>query len=1455
LHTVDVEGIDADGDLATLPDGSPNPAFDGDGPNAIHNPDFADGGGSPYEGTQMPLCSTQLVTVRNGRSATPGFHFKPTSNVPLPGRIIGLIVDDLNLSVNPQELFYGEKYGIPNVPIGIYDFSNRLVKTVYSDPNGVFEVILPSTSTYNCPLPAGPCPGIYRFLGNDPGQPDRPNPGFNPAYRTIGAFFEVWPGVTLPADLAPSPVAFGIENPGTQQTHPATCLLNDPANTADPATPELFAVSRPFVRSTDTGTSRNITLNGQYFGASPGNVTLTSATGAVTTLALSGAWSDTQLTVVIPPTSGAGSIAAGPYQLRITGSNGQSTVSGITIHVLSGNGSSGSQTPYNPYVYQVGPGLTGANTFDPNAAIHNTGGYEHAIQDALDAAAASATNKLVVVYPGPTATYNPLGSYFENIIIHSPVKLQGVGPGGVRSNGSQVRGSVLDGLGFGTDSARDTGWQATVAAIPTIMGPGGAAIDPDVTAVPEGEVILAVATSVGQYGATYQAAIDGLTIQNGDVMDFVPNVDNLGNGTQVGGGNNTPANPNQGGGVVAFASTQNLRITNNIIRSNAGAYGGAIRLGTPLVGDNNLDNIRIANNRILNNGGSNLAGAVGIFTGAGAYEIAGNDVCGNFSAEYGGGISHFGLSTNGSIHDNRVYFNGSYDEGGGVIVAGEPGSGTSFGAGAGAVTIFNNLIEANLANDDGGGLRFLTAGNFAYNVFNNMIVNNISTHEGGGVAIDNAPNVRFYNNTVMRNITTATAATSDGQPAPAGLATAPNNDFLQATLPPGSPNYSNPLLFNNIFYDNRAGSWDVNAGLVRGIGGTDVAGNPDPTPINNWDIGVAGGPGSLAPTNSIIQQNAGVYPYTTSPSNSPADPVVVQTYNATIKALPWRGNPNFIANVIVAQDVPVTIMGNYHLSSTGSPAYNLGAGSKVVPSYQQPPASLAAPAFDIDNQARPAGGGFDAGADEIGGGSSPPPSASTLYLSLSSSATLPGIAGTVADEDIISFNGTSYNMVFDGSDVVPTSADIDAFAIVNNTTLLMSFDANIAAGGLSGIPASFGTINASDIVQFNATSLGATTAGTFSVFFDGSDVGLGGTPITDALENVDALERLSDGSLIVSINSNLGSVTGIPSIAAADLIRCVGTFGPATSCTWSVYFDGSDVGLGVAPPIGALVTEDVDAVALGDNGDIYLSTIGNFTVSGLSGAAEDVFVCGSPTIGGNTACTFAPTLFFDGSARNIPAANNVDAIDLFATALPVAPAAAPAIATPLLDTFAQQSGQLGSNWRGATANFTVQSEQAQVNGGGLLFWNAASFKANQEARLTFTKIAPSGAQGLLLKIKNLKSNQIGPDTSLIYAGYNAASSSVVVSTLAPGQGLIQRATFGGVSFQAGDVLSAQTLADGTVKVFKNGVLVGSACVTTGAKPWPIKLAMGSGKIGVVFDIPDGPADDAGFDDFGGGTLP
>jgi len=244
------------------------------------------------------------------------------------------------------------------------------------------------------------------------------------------------------------------------------------------------------------------------------------------------------------------------------------------------------------------------------------------------------------------------------------------------------------------------------------------------------------------------------------------------------------------------------------------------------------------------------------------------------------------------------------------------------------------------------------------NVYNNMIVNNVATHEGGGVAIDDAPNVRFYNNTVMNNKTTATAITSDGLPAPAGLSTGANSVQLQLSLPNGSPSFSNPLLFNDIFWNNWAGTKGINT--VTGI----TPGDSDP-----WDMGVVGSAGSqLSPTNSILQPS--LHPgVAASGSNSLLDPLVVDgTFDIPLSFTSWRTNVNFIGAIMVTADLPPALLGNYHIQA-GSYAVDHGAATKSVPSYQQPPNSLSAPLFDIDLQVRPNGTGnpstiYDIGADE-----------------------------------------------------------------------------------------------------------------------------------------------------------------------------------------------------------------------------------------------------------------------------------------------------------------------------------------------------------------------------------------------------------------------------------------------------------------------------------------------------------
>jgi hypothetical protein len=145
----------------------------------VTDPAFQAGGGSPFEGQDRPLCDAKLITVRSGQTVAPNFNlFTP---VPIPTHFWGLTINDLGLALDKRSANYGEAQGLPNVPVGLYDWSGRLVDTTHTDFNGMYEALEPSTSTYNCPVPAGPCPNMYRFTGNDPGAPGDPNPDYNPA--------------------------------------------------------------------------------------------------------------------------------------------------------------------------------------------------------------------------------------------------------------------------------------------------------------------------------------------------------------------------------------------------------------------------------------------------------------------------------------------------------------------------------------------------------------------------------------------------------------------------------------------------------------------------------------------------------------------------------------------------------------------------------------------------------------------------------------------------------------------------------------------------------------------------------------------------------------------------------------------------------------------------------------------------------------------------------------------------------------------------------------------------------------------------------------------------------------------------------------------------------------------------------------------------------------------------
>jgi hypothetical protein len=206
-------------------------------------------------------------------------------------------------------------------------------------------------------------------------------------------------------------------------------------------------------------------------------------------------------------------------------------------------------------------------------------------------------------------------------------------------------------------------------------------------------------------------------------------------------------------------------------------------------------------------------------------------------------------------------------------------------------------------------------------------------------------------------------------------------------------------------------------------------------------------------------------------------------------------------------------------------------------------------------------------------------------------------------------------MVFDGSDL-KLKVRLDAVAPLSANSLLMSFAAPVTLPGL-------GAIDDSDVVRFDATSLGTTTAGTFSMWLHGSDVGLS----TDG-EDIDALALLPDGRVLIS-TSGWAVVPGLKGVPGRNVLAFTPTsLGSTTSGTFAYYFDGTDVGLSTP-------TENIDAIDVGADGHIALSTTGAFSVTGVSGTGDDVFECVPSSLGSNTACTYSPALVLNGAASGL----------------------------------------------------------------------------------------------------------------------------------------------------------------------------------------------------------------------------
>jgi hypothetical protein len=193
------------------------------------------------------------------------------------------------------------------------------------------------------------------------------------------------------------------------------------------------------------------------------------------------------------------------------------------------------------------------------------------------------------------------------------------------------------------------------------------------------------------------------------------------------------------------------------------------------------------------------------------------------------------------------------------------------------------------------------------------------------------------------------------------------------------------------------------------------------------------------------------------------------------------------------------------------------------------------------------------------------------------------------------------------------------------------------------------------------------------------------------------------------------------------------------------------------------------------------------------------------------------------------------------SALPVFPT------TPVLDTFNRANGGVGANWSGANSvfNYFIASHLLYVVTGGRMVWKPSSFGSSQEAFVTLSTIdSRRKVQGVALKVQP----NGGSTPGVIVVAYDATTGKVRVSTQRLDGTVLRQYTDTTAVLANGDQLGAQALANGTVKIYKNGTLL--ATITLNAADQAFFDTKG-GKIGLV--AVGGLRTDA-LDNFGGGNV-
>ncbi len=186
----------------------------------------------------------------------------------------------------------------------------------------------------------------------------------------------------------------------------------------------------------------------------------------------------------------------------------------------------------------------------------------------------------------------------------------------------------------------------------------------------------------------------------------------------------------------------------------------------------------------------------------------------------------------------------------------------------------------------------------------------------------------------------------------------------------------------------------------------------------------------------------------------------------------------------------------------------------------------------------------------------------TFLFSLDTTVSLSG--GVVAAPgDVVSWNGASYTILFDGSARgIPSGVQVDAIGFSNG--LVLSFDTDVSLPG--GITAAD-----EDLVKLIGS--------TWTMDFDGSTAGI------DRALDIDGAQALVGGVHLVSFDT--AGTVGAITFQDEDILRHAGG-------VWSLEFDGSNADADWGPA-------DMDALQVPEPGTTMALVAG---VLGLAGAAR-----------------------------------------------------------------------------------------------------------------------------------------------------------------------------------------------------------------------------------------------------------